>query len=145
MQILWVFLRCPLHPAGAPLAWVQWVQLHPQIWRKTDFAPTEIEEIWIWTNTRFPCGKKVNCCVHAAIYITYPSTIIQFHFPFSECCRQGTSSQNQSSYTDLVIWYYHYLWIERQQPNIYRMMSYRYLSCGSTIFGAKDNVITFTS
>ena len=31
--------------AGAGLVWVQWVQLHPQILRKTDFALTDFEEI----------------------------------------------------------------------------------------------------
>ena len=31
---------------GSSLVLVQWVQLHPQIFRKTDFAPTDFEEIW---------------------------------------------------------------------------------------------------
>ena len=31
--------------AGLSLVWVQWVQLHPQILRQTDFSPTDFEEI----------------------------------------------------------------------------------------------------
>ena len=31
--------------AGTSLVWMQWAQLHPQIFRKTNFAPTDFEEI----------------------------------------------------------------------------------------------------
>ena len=43
------WLRSHLMKTRPWLVWVQWVQLHQQILRKTNLAPTDFEDIWFWT------------------------------------------------------------------------------------------------
>ena len=68
--------------SGPSLVCVQWVQLFLQILRKTDFAPNNFEEIWLYTHS-FCIKVPLNSSVFWSIY---ENLHLQFWNPSVEPC-----------------------------------------------------------
>ena len=62
---------------GTWLAWVQWVQLHQQIFRRTDFAPKDFKKGWILypTFSQFPFKSHFTVSVLEHIWKSAPRVL----------------------------------------------------------------------